>query len=93
MKTAGFQEKVLLFFNCSLVLITKKLNPQRVGLENRVGMGVPPASARTPAPRAFPPGAPHTEGARSCGPGGALRDAGAWRDALALGLFSLEMKI
>lgn len=92
MKTAGFQEKVLLFFNCSLVLITKKLNPQRVCLENRVGWGGRRLQ-RGPQPPARSQPEPRTQRARGCGPGGALRDAGAWRDALALGLFSLEMKI
>lgn len=35
MKTAGFQENVLLFSNHTLVLIMKKLNLQRTCLENR----------------------------------------------------------
>ena len=64
MKTSGFQEKVLLFFNRSLVLITKKLNPQRIDLENRAGVAGPPASVRTPARRAFPP-EPHTRTRRA----------------------------
>ena len=75
MKTSGFQEKVLLFFNRSLVLITKKLNPQRIDLENRAGVVGPLASAGTPALCEFPP-EPRTQTARGCGPGGALRDAG-----------------
>ena len=93
MKTSGFQEKVLLFFNRSLVLITKKLNPQRIDLENRAGVAGPPASVRTPARRAFPP-EPHTRthGARMQ-PGWGPARRWAWRDALASGLFSLEMKI
>lgn len=94
MKAAGFQEKVLLFFNRSLVLITKKLNPQRIDLENRAGEVGPAALWRGPQSQAHFHRETRTQMARGCGrlvePGETLAYG---RDALALGLFSLEMKI